>query len=53
MGRGTYGLKEWGYKNGTVKDIIEDILKENGPLTRNEVLNEVQKQRMVKEIQFF
>lgn len=48
VGRGTYGLKEWGYKNGTVKDIIEDILKENGPLTRNEVLNEVQKQRMVK-----
>ncbi len=49
VGRGTYGLKEWGYKDGTVKDIIEDILNERGPLTKNEILNEVQKQRLVKE----
>lgn len=48
VGRGIYGLKEWGYKDGTVKEIIEEVLKEKGPLTREEVLNEVKKQRLVE-----
>lgn len=49
VGRGTYGLKEWGYKDGTVKEIIENILKEKGPLSKEEIIKEVQKQRLVKE----
>ena len=28
IGRGLYGLNEWGYKRGTVADVIEEILKE-------------------------
>ena len=27
VGRGIYALSEWGYKRGTVKDVLEEILK--------------------------
>ena len=50
IGRGIYALKEWGYKKGTVADIITDILKkEGGPLTRDEIVRRVLKHRQVKE----
>ncbi len=49
VGRGLYGLKEWGYKEGTVADVIEEILKDKAPLTRDEVIEEVLKRRIVKE----
>jgi len=50
VGRGIYGLKEWGYKEGTVADIIANILSEtNEPISREEIINEVLKQRLVKK----
>ena len=50
IGRGLYALKEWGYKKGTVSDIIADILKKaNKPLHRDEIVKEVLKNRYVKE----
>lgn len=50
VGRGVYALKEWGYEPGQVKDVIQKTLKERGrPLTREEILSQVLKQRMVKE----
>ncbi|MDI6602747.1 MAG: sigma factor-like helix-turn-helix DNA-binding protein [Patescibacteria group bacterium] len=49
VGRGIYALKEWGYERGQVKDVIAKILKENGPLTKSEILERVLKQRLVKE----
>lgn len=49
VGRGIYGLKEWGYSEGTVKDVICGILKENGvSLTRQEILERVLRQRIVQ-----
>lgn len=48
VGRGIYALKEWNYDRGTVKEIIAKILKENGPLSREEVLNRTKDQRLVK-----
>lgn len=48
IGRGIYSLKEWGYKNGTVKDIVKDLLS-NGPMKREEIINKVLKQRLVKK----
>ncbi|MDP3976382.1 MAG: sigma factor-like helix-turn-helix DNA-binding protein [bacterium] len=49
VGRGLYVLKEWGYKEGTVADVIEDILKENGkPMTKQEIIEAVLKQRHVR-----
>lgn len=50
VGRGIYALKEWGYEEGQVKDIIFKVLKEaKRPLTKEEILEEVLKQRLVKE----
>lgn len=50
VGRGMYGLKEWGYQRGTVADVIEDILKEGGtPLTRDEIIRKVLEKRLVKK----
>lgn len=50
IGRGIYALKEWGYKKGTVADIITEVLKESGePLHRDEIVKRVLKSRYVKE----
>jgi hypothetical protein len=50
IGRGIYALKEWGYKKGTVADVIADVLrKEGGPLHRDEIVRRVLKSRHVKE----
>jgi hypothetical protein len=49
IGRGIYALREWGYFPGEVKDVIYKFLKEEGPLTKEEILERVRKQRMVKE----
>lgn len=48
VGRGLYALSEWGYLTGVVKDVIQDILETNGPLTREEIIDRVLKERYVK-----
>lgn len=49
VGRGLYALSEWGYGRGIVRDVIKGILNEEGPLTKNEVIDKVLKERHVKE----
>ncbi len=49
VGRGLYALKEFGYKKGTVSDIIEDLLKKNDTMTKQEIIEGVMKQRHVKK----
>jgi Sigma-70, region 4 len=50
IGRGIYALREWGYKKGTVADVISEVLrKEAGPLHRDEIVRRVLKSRHVKE----
>jgi predicted Zn-ribbon and HTH transcriptional regulator len=50
VGRGIYALVEWGYKSGTVKDVIEEILKKKDvALTREEILTKVLEIRHVKK----
>jgi hypothetical protein len=49
VGRGLYALKEWGYISGVVKDVIRKVLEQNGPLTKDEVVEKVLKERYVKE----
>lgn len=49
VGRGLYALKEWGYMTGVVKDVIAEILKKNGPLTKEEIIEKVLRERYVKE----
>ncbi|MCK4553834.1 hypothetical protein KAU19_02645 [Candidatus Parcubacteria bacterium] len=49
VGRGLYGLKEWGYNKGTVADVVEHILTAaEKPLTREEIIEKVLEQRVVK-----
>lgn len=50
IGRGIYALNTWGYKKGTISEIIQSILgKADRPLTREEIVREVLKVRKVKE----
>lgn len=50
IGRGIYALKEWGYRKGTVADIITEVLKKaDEPLHRDEIVKRVLKNRYVKE----
>jgi DNA-directed RNA polymerase delta subunit len=49
VGRGLYALKDWGYVGGIVREVIEKVLKENGPMTKEEIVDKVLKERYVKE----
>lgn len=49
VGRGLYALSEWGYSAGVVRDVIADILRKKGPLSKKEIIDHVLKERYVKE----
>lgn len=50
IGRGIYALSSWGYKKGTISDIITSVLeKASAPLTKEEIVKQVLKVRKVKE----
>ncbi|MBI2618422.1 hypothetical protein HYW58_03160 [Candidatus Kaiserbacteria bacterium] len=49
VGRGLYALSEWGYSSGVVKDVLRQILKKEGPLTRDEIIDRIRKERYVKD----
>ena len=48
VGRGMYGLSEHGYEPGIARDVIHKILKTRGPLSPEEIISEVSKQRFFK-----
>ncbi len=50
IGRGIYALKEWGFEEGTVAEVIEKVLIDNGELTRDEIVAKVLERRQVKKI---
>lgn len=49
VGRGLYALTEWGYKPGVVRDVIREVIDEEGPLSKEEVMKRVKKVRFVKD----
>lgn len=49
VGRGVYALKEWGYKTGVVRDVIADILKAEGPMSKEDIVEKVMKERYLKK----
>ncbi len=49
VGRGVYALKEWGYRAGVVKDVIRELIAERGPMTKEEIIDSVLKERYLKE----
>lgn len=50
IGRGIYALEEWGYESGTVSAVIVRVLKENGELSQDEIVEKVLEKRQVKKI---
>ncbi|HEV8677397.1 MAG TPA: hypothetical protein VN701_00990, partial [Candidatus Paceibacterota bacterium] len=48
VGRGMYALKEWGYASGVVRDVVRNILRQSGPLTKEQIIEKVLKERHVK-----
>lgn len=50
IGRGIYALSEWGYKPGVVADVIAEVLRASKePMSREKIIEEVLKRRMVKK----
>lgn len=50
VGRGLYGLSDWGYVPGTVADVLESVLaKAPEPMARDELIKQVLAQRQVKK----
>ncbi|MCX6811125.1 MAG: hypothetical protein NT039_00305 [Candidatus Berkelbacteria bacterium] len=48
VGRGIYALAEWGFKGGTVEDVIAEILRSNPKgLVRDVIIEEVLKTKLV------
>lgn len=48
IGRGIYALAEWGYTPGTVADIIVDVLRDESPLHKDEIVKRVLQKRQVR-----
>lgn len=49
VGRGMYGLKDWGHTGGVVRDVITEVLKEEGrPLSKEDIIKRVLQKRIVK-----
>jgi hypothetical protein len=49
VGRGMYALAEWGYKTGIAREVIRDILKKEGPMSKEDVVEKVMKERYFKK----
>jgi Sigma-70, region 4/HB1, ASXL, restriction endonuclease HTH domain len=50
VGRGIYGLREWGHSGGIVRDVIVEVMTKKGtPMTKNEIIELVKKERVVKD----
>lgn len=49
VGRGMYALSEWGYKAGIAREVIEEILQKSGPLSKDEIVKRVMKERYFKK----
>jgi hypothetical protein len=49
VGRGRYALKEDGYLPGTAREIIQFFLKKYGPLSSQEIIDVVSRQRVLQK----
>jgi len=48
VGRGIYALKKWGYEPGKVSEVVEKILKQEGPMSKKELIDKVLEKKIVK-----
>ncbi len=49
VGRGMYGLREWGLTSGTVCDVIIEVMEEHGePMKRQDIIQKVLEKRDIR-----
>ncbi len=48
VGRGLYALSEWGYKPGTIRDVLAGVLNSHGPMRKEDLIEKVLRERHVK-----
>jgi DNA-directed RNA polymerase delta subunit len=49
IGRGIYAMKKWGYRNGTLEELIVDFLKDKTePQTISKIIEHINRERTVK-----
>ncbi len=48
VGRGMYALREWGYTEGVVRDVVREVLRKMGPMSKDQIIAAVLKERHVK-----
>lgn len=50
VGRGIYGLREWGHSGGIVRNVIVEVMEKAGkPLSKSDIIELVKKERIVKD----
>lgn len=49
VGRGIYGLRDFGFTPGTTREVMKRLLKSHGPLDSKDLLDLVLKERMLKK----
>ncbi len=49
VGRGIYALAEWGYKSGVVREVIKELVAKNGPMSKDDIVDQVMKERYLKK----
>ncbi len=49
VGRGTYALSENGYTPGFARDVIRELLKKEGALSKNEIISKVLEKRVLQQ----
>ena len=50
IGKGIYALTKWGYKPGTVKDLLNEMLKKSSKsINQNEIIDKILKMRMISK----
>ncbi|MDD5083360.1 MAG: HTH domain-containing protein [Candidatus Moranbacteria bacterium] len=50
VGRGIYALSEWGYAQGTVREVVGEVLRKHAsPMQRTDIIKEVLALRQVKK----
>lgn len=52
VGRGTYGLKEWGLQEGKAKDLLEKFIKEKGKIEKEKLWEIISSHRQIKKQTF-
>lgn len=49
VGRGMYALREWGYTEGVVRDVVREVMrKQSTPMSKEQIIAAVLKERHVK-----